>query len=102
MNDEEFFEFVKHDLRRIEGDLKGFLQIYYPMLRSSWNPQNESDFIIGWLLGSKAQEYSNTYYEKMHQRLAHELLYRIHLEISQYKQKIQKEIDSYLEETSSQ
>jgi len=55
MKDEDFFEFVKHDLKGIKSDLKGFLEVYYPMLRSSWNPQNESDFIIGWLLGSKEQ-----------------------------------------------
>jgi len=65
MNDEEFFEFVKHDLKGIESDLIGFLEVYYPMLRSSWNPQNESDFIIGWLLGSKEQEYSAGYYNKL-------------------------------------
>jgi len=57
MKDEEFFEFVKHDLKGIQSDLKGFLEVYYPMLRSSWNPQNESDFIIGWLLGSKEQDH---------------------------------------------
>src|SRR3972149_1671899 len=68
MNDEEFFEFVKHDLKGIEGDLNGFLEVYYPMLRSSWNPQNESDFIIGWLLGSKEQEYSTTYFHKHNKR----------------------------------
>ncbi len=48
MKDEEFFEYIKHDLKRIESDLIGFLEVYCPMLRSSWNPQNETDFIIGW------------------------------------------------------
>jgi len=43
MKDEDFFEFVKHDLKGIASDLKGFLEVYYPMLRSSWKPQNESD-----------------------------------------------------------
>jgi hypothetical protein len=101
VNNEDFFEYVKHDLKRIEGDLKGFLEVYYPMLRSSWNPQNESDFIIGWLLGSKEQEYSNEYYHKHNQRLGQELLYRIHQEITCYKQQIQKEVTVYLEEKSS-
>ena len=101
MKDEDFFEFVKHDLKRIESDLKGFLEIYYPMLRSSWNPQNESDFIIGWLLGSKEQEYSAGYYHKHKQRLGQELLYRIHQEITHYKEQIQKDVTSYLDEKSS-
>ena len=101
MKDAEFFEFVKHDLKRIESDLKGFLEVYYPMLRSSWNPVNESDFIIGWLLGSKEQEYSTSYYNKHSQRMGQELLYRIHQEISSYKQQIQKKVSSYLEEKSS-
>ncbi len=100
MNDEDFFEYVKHDLKGIQSDLKGFLQVYYPMLRSSWSPQNESDFIIGWLLGSKEQEYSTSYHTKYAQRLGQELLYRIHQEITNYKQKIQKEVDAYLEEKS--
>ena len=101
MKDEEFFEFVKHDIKRIESDLKGFLEVYYPMLRSSWNPKNESDFIIGWLLGSKEQEYSNEYYQKNNQRLGQELLYRIHQEITSYKQQIKQKVMTYLEEKSS-
>ncbi len=102
MNDEDFFEFVAHDLKRINADLKGFLQVYFPMLRSSWNPQNESDFIIGWLLGSKEQEYSTSYFNKYNQRMGQELLYRIHQEITHYKPQIQKEITAYLEEKSSE
>ena len=101
MKDADFFEFVEHDLKRIESDLKGFLEVYYPMLRSSWNPQNESDFIIGWLLGSKGQEYSTSYFHKYNQRMGQELLFRIHQEISRYKQQIHKEVTFYLEEKSS-
>ena len=101
MTDEEFLEFIKHDLKRIESDLKGFLEVYYPMLRSSWNPQNESDFIIGWLLGSKEQEYSSLYYNKHNQRMGQEFLYRIHQEITSKKQQIQKEVRTYLEEKSA-
>ena len=101
MNDEEFFEFVKHDLKGIEGDLNGFLEVYYPMLRSSWNPQSESDFIIGWLLGSKGQEYSTTYFHKHSKRLGMELLYRIHQEITHNKEQIQKRVTAYLEEKVS-
>jgi hypothetical protein len=101
MKDAEFFEIVQHDLKRIESDLKGFLEVFYPMLRSSWNPQNESDFIIGWLLGSKGQEFSTSYYQKNNQRIGQELLHRIHQEISRYKQQIQKEVTRYLEEKSS-
>ncbi len=100
MADEEFIEFVKHDLKRIQSDLRGFLEIYYPMLRSSWNPQSESDFIIGWLLGSKEQEYSTVYHQKNNQRLGQELLYRIHQEITNQKKSIQKAISGYLEEKS--
>lgn len=102
MKDAEFFEYVQHDLKRIKSDLKGFLEIYYPMLRSSWNPQNESDFIIGWLLGSKGQEYSTAYYHKYNQRLGQELLYRIHQEITNHKEEIQKEVTEYLEQKSSE
>jgi len=102
MKNEEFFEFVKHDLKGIESDLKGFLEVYYPMLRSSWNPQNESDFIIGWLLGSKEQEYSTAYYHKNNQRLGQELLYRIHQEITHKKHQIQKVVEAYLEDKSSE
>ncbi len=101
MTDSDFFEFVKHDLKRIESDLKGFLEVYYPMLRSSWNPQNESDFIIGWLLGSKEQEYSTEYYNKHKQRLGQELLFRVHQEINRNKQQIKKAVTAYLEEKSS-
>jgi len=101
MNDEEFFEFVKHDLKGIESDLIGFLEVYYPMLRSSWNPQNESDFIIGWLLGSKEQEYSAGYYNKLGVRIGKESLYRIHQEISIHKNEIKKRVTEYLEEKSS-
>lgn len=102
MKDEEFFEYVKHDLKRIKSDLKGFLEVYYPMLRSSWNPQNESDFIIGWLLGSKEQEYSTAYYHKHNQRLGQELLYRIHQEITIQREQIQQEVASYLERKSTE
>ncbi len=101
MKDEEFFEFVKHDLKGIKSDLRGFLEVYYPMLRSSWNPQNESDFIIGWFLGSKEQEYSAAYYHKNNQRMGQESLYRLHQELVHYKQQIQKEITANLEEKSS-
>jgi hypothetical protein len=101
MNNEEFFEFVKHDLKGIESDLKGFLEVYYPMLRSSWNPQNETDFIIGWLLGRKEPESSTAYYNKNKHRLGQELLYRIHQEITHQKQQIQKVVVTYLEEKSS-
>ena len=101
MKDEDFFEFVKHDLKRIESDLKGFLEVYYPMLRSSWNPKNESDFIIGWILGSKEQEYSTEYFKKSNQRLGQELLYRIHQEITLHKQQILNEVTKYLEEKST-
>ena len=100
MNDEEFFEFVKHDLKGVKSDLRGFLDVYYPMLRASWNPQNESDFIIGWLLGSKEQEYSTSYYQKYNQRLGQELLYRVHQEFTNQKQEIQKEVEGYLKEKS--
>lgn len=101
MKNEEFFEYVKHDLKRIKSDLQGFLEVYYPMLRSSWNPQNESDFIIGWLLGSKEQEYSTEYFKKNNQRLGQELLYRIHQEITNQKTEIKNEVASYLEQKSS-
>jgi len=101
MNNEEFFEFVKHDLKGIESDLIGFLEVYYPMLRSSWNPQNESDFIIGWLLGSKEQEYSAGYYNKLGVRIGKESLYRIHQEISIHKNEIKRRVTEYLEEKSS-
>jgi len=101
MKDEEFFEFVKHDLKGIESDLNGFLEVYYPMLRSSWNPKNESDFIIGWLLGSKEQEYSTEYFHKSNQRLGQELLYRIHQEITNQRERIQNKVTSYLEKKST-
>ncbi len=101
MNDEEFFEFVKHDLKGIESDLKGFLEVYYPMLRSSWNPKSESDFIIGWLVGSKEQEYSTSYFHKNNKRPGTELLYRIHQEIIRNKEQIQKRVTTYLEEKIS-
>ncbi|HEY7368063.1 MAG TPA: hypothetical protein VH562_06335 [Nitrosopumilaceae archaeon] len=101
MKDQEFFEFVKHDLKRIESDLKGFLDVYYPMLRSSWNPQNESDFIIGWILGSKEQEYSAAYYRKHGQAWGQEFLYMVHQELSSKKNLIQKQVTAYLEEKSS-
>ena len=101
MKDAEFFEFVKHDLKGIESDLKGFLEVYYPMLRSSWNPQNESDFIIGWLLGSKEQEYSQSYYSKNNERIGQELLYRIHQEISNQKNDIKSKVTQYLEEKTA-
>jgi hypothetical protein len=101
MKDADFFEFVKDDLKRIKSDLRGFVEVYYPMLRSSWHPQNESDFIIGWLLGSKEQEYSTTYYHKYNERLGQELLYRIHQEITRNKPLIQKAVTAYLEEKSS-
>jgi hypothetical protein len=101
LNDQEFFEFVKHDLKRIESDLKGFLDVYYPMLRSSWNPQNESDFIIGWILGSKEQEYSAAYYRKHGQAWGQEFLYMVHQELSSKKNLIQKQVTAYLEEKSS-
>ncbi len=100
MKEEEFFEFVKHDLKGIKSDLNGFLEVYYPMLRSSWNPQNESDFIIGWLLGSKEQEYSVAYFKKNNQRLGHESLYRLHRELANQKQEIQKQVTEYLENKS--
>jgi hypothetical protein len=100
LNDQEFFEFVKHDLKRIESDLKGFLDVYYPMLRSSWNPQNESDFIIGWILGSKEQEYSAAYYRKHGQAWGQEFLYMVHQELSSKKNLIQKQVATYLEEKS--
>jgi hypothetical protein len=55
-----------------------------------------------WLVtGSKGQEYSTSYFQKRNQRLGQELLYRIHQEISNYKQQIQKEVGAYLEEKSS-
>ena len=101
MKDADFFEFIQNDLKRIESDLKGFLEVYYPMLRSSWNPKNESDFIIGWLLGSKEQEYSTAYYNKYNQRIGQELLFRLHQEITCNKQQIQKVVTAYLEEKSS-
>ncbi len=101
MKDEEFFEYIKHDLKRIESDLIGFLEVYYPMLRSSWNPQNETDFIIGWLLGSKEQEYSSGYYDKHRVRLGIESLYRIHQEISNHKDEIKRKVTEYLEEKTS-
>lgn len=101
MKEEEFFEYVKHDLKGIKSDLKGFLEVYYPMLRSSWNPQNESDFILGWLLGSKEQEYSAAYFKKINQRLSHESLYRLHRELANQKQEIQKEVTEYLENKSA-
>ena len=101
MKDEDFFEFVKDDLKRIDSDLKGFLEVYYPMLRASWKPENESDFIMGWLLGSKEQEYSTEYFNKNNLRLGQELLFRIHQEISNQKQQIQKVVTGYLEAKSS-
>ena len=101
LNNEEFFEFVKHDLKGIEGDLKGFLEVYYPMLRSSWNPHSESDFIIGWLLGSKEQEYSALYFRKHGQQWGQEFLYRVHQEITSKKNLIKKHVTAYLEEKSS-
>jgi hypothetical protein len=101
LNDQEFFEFVKHDLKRIESDLKGFLDVYYPMLRSSWNPQNESDFIIGWILGSKEQEYSAAYYRKHGQVWGQEFLYMVHQELTSKKNLIQKQVAAYLEEKST-
>ncbi len=100
MADKEFIEFVKHDLKRIQSDLKGFFEVYYPMLRASWNPKNESDFITGWLLGSKEQEYSSIYNQKNNQRMGQELLYHIHQEITNQKKIIQKAISDYLEEKS--
>ncbi len=100
MNDSEFFEFVKHDLKGIESDLMGFLEVYYPMLRSSWNPQNETDFIIGWLLGSKEQEYSSVYRHKHGQSWGRELLYRVHQEITGKKDLVKTQVAAYLEEKS--
>ena len=55
-------EFVKNDLKRISADLKGFIEVYYPMLKASWNPENERDFILGWFIGSKEHEYSASFY----------------------------------------
>ena len=74
MSSREFLEYVKNDLKGIKADLKGFLEVYYPMIMASWHPKNETDFILGWIIGSKEQEYSNEYYKKYNQRLHHELL----------------------------
>ena len=31
----EFLEYVKNDLKGIKADLKGFLEVYYPMMKAS-------------------------------------------------------------------
>lgn len=101
MNDQEFLEYIKYDLKRVESDLKGFLEVYYPMLRTSWNPENESDFIIGWILGSKEGEYSEGYRKKYGQAWGQEFLFLVHQEIRSKKSILEKEITRYLEEKSS-
>ena len=40
MSTRTFMEFVKNDLKRISADLKGFIEVYYPMLKASLNPEN--------------------------------------------------------------
>lgn len=90
-------EFITNDLKRISYDLKGFLEIYYPMLKASWNPENEHDFILGWFIGSKEQEYSTSFYEKCGERIHHELLFEIQREISKYKQDLHNTVVEYLE-----
>jgi hypothetical protein len=90
-------EFVKNDLKRISADLKGFIEVYYPMLKASWNPENERDFILGWFIGSKEQEYSASFYEKYGQRMYHELLFEIQREISQRKGELNRIILDYLD-----
>ena len=93
----EFLEYVKNDLKGIKADLKGFLEVYYPMIMASWHPKNETDFILGWIIGSKEQEYSNEYYKKYNQRLHHELLYEIHQQITEHKEHLLKEITNNLD-----
>ena len=41
MSSREFLEYVKNDLKGIKADLKGFLEVYYPMIMASWHPKNE-------------------------------------------------------------
>jgi hypothetical protein len=89
-------EFIKNDLKQISSDLSGFLEVYYPMLKASWNPENEYDFILGWFIGSKEQEYSNSFYSKYGQRMYHELLFEIQREISNHKDELHKAIIDYL------
>jgi hypothetical protein len=97
MSTRTFMEFVKNDLKQISADLKGFIEVYYPMLKASWNPENEHDFILGWFIGSKEQEYSTSFYEKYGQRMYHELLFEIQREISQHKEELNRIILDYLD-----
>ncbi|MGQ0376605.1 MAG: hypothetical protein ACT4OW_03765, partial [Nitrososphaerota archaeon] len=97
MSTRTFMEFVINDLKQISADLKGFVEVYYPMLKASWNPENEHDFILGWFIGSKEQEYSTSFYEKYGKRMYHELLFEVQREISQHKTELHKIIMDYLE-----
>ena len=101
MSNRDFLEYVKNDLNGISGDILGFLEVYYPMLKATWNPSSETDFILGWLLGNKEQEYSNHFYEKTGQRIYHELLFEIQREIKNHKDKIIETVENHLNKTES-
>lgn len=96
MSTRTFMEFVQNDLKRISYDLKGFLDVYYPMLKASWSPENEHDFILGWFIGSKEQEYSTSFYEKYGQRMYHELLFEVQREISKHKVELHNVVTEFL------
>ena len=92
----DFIEFVQNDLKRIVYDLKGFLDVYYPMLKATWSPENEHDFIVGWIIGSKEQEYSTSFYTKYGQRMYHELIFEVQREINKHKEDLSNAITEYL------
>jgi hypothetical protein len=101
MSSREFIEFVSHDLKHIVADLKGFLEVYYPMLQAIYNPQNESDFILGWVIGSKEQEYSQSYYAKYGKRIHHELLFEVQREILKHKEELLESTSAHLNKKES-
>lgn len=100
MSHQEFLEYVRHDLKHIVADLKGFLEVYYPMLKATHHPQNEHDFILGWMVGSKEQEYSTAFYNKYNERIYHELLFEIQREIAGQKKELADAISEHLDKTA--
>jgi len=95
--DKDFFEYVENDLKHIASDLSGFLNVYYPMLKSTWMPKEESDFILGWMIGTKEQEYSMFYYTKYKRKMGERALFELHKCINAQKEQLKSAVAIYLE-----
>lgn len=96
-DNDNFINDIRNDLQVIVTELPNMLGEHYDHLRITWRPENEFDFILGWVIGNIESRYPQVYQERFRIVMPQEVFFRVTRVISERRDEIENVIQGFID-----